>query len=246
MKQVFMAVFCLIFLFSGVLYAQEWTHSLSLGLNATQGNTETTKINTDYKGGLKWDEAEALFDFAANFGTDNEIRNVENYRAELQYNQNFPFLAGTGIYCFLNASYEIDHMADLERRFLIGPGIGWDPIDKESVSLDLELGGSNLNLKYEDHDAENDTAVRITEEFKWQITETARLWQTAEYLETVDEHDAYVINSELGIETSISEHFNIKSFVSDKYNNAPAFDKDADEYKKKHDLAFTTMLVYTF
>ncbi|MFC1484939.1 YdiY family protein [bacterium] len=239
MKKRFVSVFCLvcIFVFTSALYAGKWAQSLSLGSNITKGNTDTEQFSMNYKGGKDWDKkAKIMLGFAVNLAMENDVLNTENYSGLIQYNR----YISKRFYWLANSSYEIDKMADLNRRFLLGPGLGLSIIKREFTNLDVELGISYLNTQYENKSARETSAFRIAESYKWKITEKSKLWQTAEYITESDNTKAYLFNSEIGISTNIAGNLSIKSFALNKYNNVP------DIGKKRNDLQFSTMLVYSF
>jgi putative salt-induced outer membrane protein len=235
-----MKKFILILLFAmtalNLSASQKWEHSLSLGFNKTKGNSETEQLNSDYKGKRKWLKANALFSLYVNSGKENQVETTQNYGADFQYNR----YLSERLYWLVNTSYKIDKQADLEGRFLLGPGLGYSFMKNAKSALDFEAGVSYLQTKYDMVASQNDTAVRIAQNYSRKLSDTAKLWQSAEYLASADDTDEYIFDAELGVEAKLAASFNLKTFINNKYTNRPASNK------KNNDTAFTTMLVYTF
>jgi putative salt-induced outer membrane protein len=230
------ALILLISLSTSSLFANNWKHSFSLGFNMARGNNDTNQLNTKLDGNKKNEKSKLSYGLAANTGDDAGQQITSNYGAKAQYDRNYSERA----YWLITASLDIDKIADLDRRLYIGPGLGYNFIKKENVSLDLEAGIAYLSTKYSTFNAQSDLGYRIAESYTRDLSKNASIWQKAEFLGNGDDSDAYVLKGEIGIETSIAGGFNIKSYVENTLNNAPA------KGKKKNDFAFVTMLVYKF
>jgi len=228
--------FSLLLLLSGSLFADNWKHSLSLGLNLTKGNSDTEQINTDYKGNINWEKAKASIGLNANFSEENNQKTTENYASFGQFNR---YISDRS-YWLINGNYEIDKQANLDNRILLGPGFGFSFIKTKTSNLDFEGGLAWQSTKYTGLSEESNTAIRIAESFKTDLSTHAKLWQSIEYLGNAESSSSYIFNGILGIESSVTGALSIKSFINHSYNNSPATGK------KKGDTAFTTMLVYSF
>lgn len=218
------------------LNAKEWSHSLSLGSNINKGNSDTEQLNINYKNERKSDKTKFNSSFNANVGQENGVQNTENYNAELQYNQYFT----KRIYWLVNSKYEIDNIAELDRRVAAGAGAGFSFIKNEKMNLDIENGFAYLNTKYTGQNQRENLTYRASEKYVWKINEKSKFWQNAEYWTNVDDTTEYLFNAEIGVATNVSGNFSIKTFVVNKYNNIPSTDK------KRNDTQFQTALVYVF
>lgn len=222
-------------------FAQEekkatWEQSFSLGLNLTEGNNDTFLFNTKYDASKSKDNSKIVFGLDANFGTENDKQSTNNYGGKGQYNKNI----SKKMYWLVSSSFKVDKIADLDYRFLIGPGLGRNLIKSKKTQFDIEAGLSYLREKFKTTTADDDIAVRAAQNMNHKLSDTAKVWQSLEYLGTIDDFDDYLLNAELGVETSMTKKVNLKSFIKNSFNNAPA------PGKKKNDLSFVTMLTYLF
>ena len=60
------------------------------------------------------------------------------------------------------------------------------------------------------------------------------------FIPSFEEFSNYLLNFELGIETAINSHLNLRLVAQDKYNNVPAVGKE------KNDLTFLAGVSYKF
>jgi putative salt-induced outer membrane protein YdiY len=234
-KTIYSLIILLMTVSSG--YAESvWSHSFSLGFNIAKGNNDTTQLNTKLNGEKNKDDYKITYGLAANSGEDDDEQITNNYSAEAQYNRQY----SAKNYWLVTASLDIDKEADLDRRLYIGPGLGYNVINEKDKSFDIEIGIAYLSTKYDSVAEEDDLGYRIAQNFTKDLSANASLWQKAEFLGNSDDGDAYVFKAEIGVEANLVSGFNVKSYVENTLNNAPA------PGKKKNDLAFVTMLVYKF
>lgn len=235
MKKIqFYTLFLLLPLLSAT--AKDWKQSLSLGMNIARGNTETTQFNTRYDARKKNKKDSYSFKVAANFGEDKVKKNTDNYLVGAQYNR----IISYRYFWLVNTSYEVDHIADLDYRYQISPGLGYKIINKEKNEWDIETGLGYQTEKYDLEGSEGSVAYRFAEKWNYEINKNSSLWHSAEISGRFDENDDYIIKAVLGVQSKIAGNLSLKSFIKEKYTNVPA------RRKKKNDLSFNTVLVYNF
>lgn len=67
-----------------------------------------------------------------------------------------------------------------------------------------------LSLKRTTHRQTEYVTLRVAERFERKLTETAKVWQLAEWLPKVDDFSDYRLNIEIGIEAAISKAFSVR------------------------------------
>jgi len=234
MKSI-LAIALMLSCFCSIL-AEDWKQSLSLGFNLARGNTENTQFNTRYDAKKKREKDSISVKVAANFGEDDVQKNTDNYLVGAQYNRTI----SQRYFWLINSSYEVDNIADLDYRFQLSPGLGYKLIEKKNNTLDIEAGLGYQSQQYDSQSKEDNVAYRAAEKWDYQLSETSSLWQSAEISGAVDEGDDYIIKAVIGIQSKVAGNLNLKSFIQDKYTNDPA------NNKKKNDISFNTVLVYSF
>jgi hypothetical protein len=67
-----------------------------------------------------------------------------------------------------------------------------------------------------------------------------KIWESVEFLPQVDRFENYIINSEAGIDSSLTKKLSIRTFAVDTFNHRPA------PGRQKNDLKLITALAYRF
>lgn len=202
-----------------------WDKSLLFGLNYTDGNTKTTNINLGGRASRDFENSAWNFQSDFNYGSaaenaneprrenKNNIRTLADYRRVL----NDTWFAGAGT----NIAH--DEIADLKYRVIVSPSAGNYLIRNQETKLSLEAGPSYIWEKLGDTN-DNFLAARIADRWEWKISETAKVFQAAEYLISVEDAGQYLVNAELGLETAINSYMSLVLSVKDYYINQPAED----------------------
>ena len=166
--------------------APHWETTANAGLTLTRGNSHTllTTVGLDTK--KKWDNDVALFGISGGYGKNRGERNTDFIKAYGQYNH----LISERAYFGLRVDGDHDGVADLAYRVRVSPLLGYYLIKNEKTSLSFDVGPS---VVYENRNASRSGAVitpgtsstffalRFGEKFEHKLTETTKIWQTAEY-----------------------------------------------------------------
>ncbi len=219
--------------------ADGWETTVSAGLNVTSGNSDSTVANAGVTTVSTQGKHETRLLAEVNYGnskTDgNEQTTADNIKggAEYKYSLNGSFL-------YSNNSIFRDTVADLDLRLILGLGGGYHVIKTETAKLDLELGVAYIREERADDTEDDSIAFRAAARHDQAISETAKLWAAVEYLPQTDDFDIYLINSEAGIETVLSQRIqlNLRMVVRHRY------DSDVPEGRENSDLALISALVY--
>jgi putative salt-induced outer membrane protein len=212
-----------------------WESSASAGLTLTRGNSETLLFTAELLTQKKTRDNEFLFGINGAYGSQKSAETVNNYKAFGQWNHLF-----TGhLYGYARAEALRDHVADLDYRLTIGPGIGYYLIKNTNTFLAAEAG---VGLEVERLGGKDETfgTFRLAERFEHKFNEHARVWQTVEFLPQMDEFDNYVMNFEIGVEAAISKTFSLKTYLDDTFQNHPAAGR------KKNDVKIVAAVAYKF
>ena len=212
-----------------------WESSASAGLTLTRGNSDTIMVTSNLSSRRNWDRNEARLGASAAYGeTDNE-RSTERFSAFGQYNRLF----SDRMFGYARLDGLRDGVADIEYRVAFSPGLGYYFIKTGDTSLSVEVGPGVI---YEKQGGTYDTyaTLRIAQRFEHRLTDRSRIWQFLEFLPQVDDFDNYIINSEIGVESQLTEKLSLRSYLQNSYDNEPAAGR------KKHDMKLVTALAYTF
>jgi putative salt-induced outer membrane protein YdiY len=207
-----------------------WDKSVTAGFNYTDGNSKTTGLNLngkvmrDYLGDAWRFETDYNYGNAAAEGESKRELNKHNFRALGDYKHTLDsiFFAGA------NTSFAWDQIADLQHRVILSPNLGAYLVKNDATKFSLEAGPSYV---WEELGGEKDdfAAARIADRFVWNISQSALLYQSAEYLVSFEDAGDYIVNAELGIEAPLSASVNLVLSIRDYYINQPAEGRERND-----------------
>ncbi len=212
-----------------------WDTSAALGFTLTRGNSDTLLFTGNILTGKKWGQNELSFGADATYGENNSVKNAESLHGFGQYNRLFTERA----YGYLRLDGLHDAIADVEYRFTLSPGVGYYFIKEENTKLSGEVGPAFIYEKQGD-DTKGYFTLRLAERFDHKLNNRAKIWQSLEILPQVDDFDNYIVNAEVGVETSLTARLSLRTFVQNTYDNQPA------PGREKNDLKLVTALAYKF
>lgn len=212
-----------------------WDTSAALGFTLTRGNSDTLLFTGNIITGKKWDNDEARLGADATYGENDGEKNAESLHGFGQYNHLFSE-RGFG-YVRLDALH--DAVADVEYRFTLGPGAGYYFIKKENTKLSGEVGPAFVYEKQGDETTGYFT-LRLAERFDQKVNERVKIWQSLEILPQVDDFDNFIVNGEVGIESSLTTKLSLRAYIQDTFDHEPA------PGRQKNDVKLVTALAYKF
>jgi putative salt-induced outer membrane protein YdiY len=203
-----------------------WDKSVTAGFNYTEGNSKTSSLNLngkvmrDYLGEAWRFEADYNYGNAADDPNSQREVTKNNFRANGDYKHTLDSVWFAGA----NTSFAYDEIADLNYRVILSPALGAYVIKEDKQKLSLEAGPSYV---FEDLGGEqNDfAAARIADRWTWKFSETASIYQSAEYLVSFEDSGNYIFNGEVGLEAALTSKVNLVLAVRDYYINQPAEDR---------------------
>ena len=210
-----------------------WESSITAGLTLTRGNSHTLLYSGNFLTTKKTPDNEYALGANGAYGSQNSQENVNNYGGFGQWNRLF----SDRFYGYLRADALRDIIADVDYRLTIGPGIGYYLIKETNTTLAVEAGAA-YEYEHLGGDYNSFVTARAAERFEYKFSDRARLWQNAEFLPQVDKLENYIINFEIGIETSITKSFSLKTFVDDSYASQPATGRQKNDFKLVSGIAY--------
>ena len=221
---------------------KKWEHTAGLGFTLTGGNAETVLFTADYLGIRKWGRHELGIGAAGGYGkADGEVNNnfVNGFG---QYN--ILFGPQQLWYGFGRVNAQHDEIADIAYRVPIAGGVGYYFLkrgvnDNEKFNLAAEVGPG---YAWEKVGGVTDQYATIYagQRFSWQINEKTRLWQSVDFTPEISDFGNYVVNGEIGVETSLIENLALRAIFTDSYRSNPAAGRKNNDYK------FITSIAYKF
>jgi putative salt-induced outer membrane protein YdiY len=197
-------------------------NTLSAGLTAADGNSETMQANASLVSeGEKQGLGSVRAGIEANYGetTRDDVKEttVNNAKAFANVKKTFsPLTFGS-----VDASVMQDEIADVDYRATLGPGLGTYAFKRDVCSLSFEAGPAYVWEKV--GGASDDyLALRFAERLTLAPGATAKFWQSAEYLPKASDFGDYLLNGEIGAEAAMNARLNLRLVFQDKYDSTPA------------------------
>jgi putative salt-induced outer membrane protein YdiY len=223
-------------LMAGVVVAQEakpaatapvapWNTSLAAGVNVSRGNTRTMLLNGKVMSEFRKDSNEASLGVEGNYGeaevtaadgTTETQGNVENARGYADYRR----LLNAHTYGYLNSEIRNDNIAGIDYRFIVGPGIGQYLIRGDAQNLSVEAGVAYISEKVAGIE-DDKMALRLAQKYDRKIGSSAKVWESAECLPTIDDFDDYLFTAEVGVEAAMNARVSLRLVLQDKYDSTP-------------------------
>ena len=194
-----------------------WESSVSLGLTATAGNVNSALATGNLRTHRKTPLDEWNLGADAAYGEVSSVKNSETLHGFVQYDHLF----SEHWYGYMRADALHDAIADVAYRFTFSPGAGYDFIKDKETSLAGEAGPAILYEKLDDEYHTYPT-LRLAERFEHKFDGHARLWQNVEFLPPFTDPRAFLVNAEVGVETPLTKHLSLQTYVQDNYANRPA------------------------
>ena len=218
---------------------EKWHGSVNFSGAVARGNTisESATVLADVN--RRWDKDRLKANFGYYFqqtGTSKDDREKTEDRILLEAQEDH-FWASK-VYTYINGRYERDGINDLQYRYRIGAGLGYQWLENTVFeatgkwNFDQEVGLAYVKDKYEHMKDDDHAAFRYAHHLKWapRWVDNFELFHNLEYLPDVDEWgDQYLIMSDVGFTTQLIKSWQLLGKIEWDYNsNPPSTTKRSD------------------
>lgn len=213
-----------------------WETVANAGLTVQSGNSESiaTSLGLDTK--KKWESDEVALGVLGGYGKssstgNNRSRTTDFAKAYGQYNR----LISERAYFGLRVDGEHDGIADLAYRVRISPLVGYYVIKNDKTTLSFDAGPTFIVEEREAsatsaRDRRESFALRFGESFEHKLSDTAKIWQKAEYIPTIKDWPEYdVINAEIGLSTALTPKWDLQVKYQITYDNGVKYGKECTD-----------------
>ncbi|MGA1530527.1 MAG: DUF481 domain-containing protein [Kiritimatiellia bacterium] len=204
-------------------------HTLSLGATLTDGNSETMTANASWlSGGEKDHFGSVRIGLEGNYGetTSDEVDEVtiENAKAFANAKKTLSEMS----FVYVDATWMYDDIASVDYRAIMSVGPGVYVMKDDAASLFVEAGPAYVWEKV-DGISDDYASLRVAQRYDRALSETAKVWQSLEYIPEVDDFDAYLLNTEIGAEAALNASLSLRLVVQSKYNSVPGVDLEKND-----------------
>jgi len=215
-----------------------WDVSAAAGLTLTRGNSHTMLFTANVLADKKWDAGRNEFSIGGDgvYGTDHGVENANSIHGFVQYNHLFT----ERFYVYGRVDGLHDAIAGIDYRITASPGVGYYLIKETNTMLRAEVGPGYLYESDRDGETHSYATLRIAERFEHTFNQFVKLYESVEYLPQVDRWGNYILNSEIGAETTMSKKLALVVYLQDTYHSEPP------DSRLKNDLKLVSAVKYKF
>ncbi len=213
-----------------------WETGLNAALSLARGNSKNLLLNGGLLSEYHRGRNEFRLEIAGNYGESETKDSGSSNLTEQTTLQNatgtadYKRLLNEREYAYANGEIMHDHIAGIDYRALIGPGVGRYFLKSDRQVLSADAGLAYVRKVMTDQDAEDTLNLRVAQRYEIQLLAKSKLWESVEFSPAFEDFDNYFVNFEIGAESAMTDLINLRLVFTDQYNNQPAPDK------KKNDL----------
>ncbi len=208
----------------------EFESSLNLGLTLTEGNSETILGNaalvsegtfssgSSLRAGVEGNYGESRID-------DTRQTTVENVRGFTHYRKN----VSKRWYAALNAAALYDKIAEIDYRAILGPALGGYLIRRDNLTLSAEIGPSYVWEKVS-RESDDYLALRIAERLEYELSETAKIWQSAEFIPKTEDFEDFLVTAEVGVNSAMTSRMQLRVVLQLSHDSTPGADLEKNDF----------------
>lgn len=241
---------------SGVNEWDLWDGYANVGINVRSGNTE--QLDYTVTAGIQRRSSTSRFktDYTANYsksevdddeGVSTEVKTADSQRLTSTYDW---FFSQKIFFRVLDAEYFSDEFLNIDARYTLGIGLGYQLIDTNKTSLEFTLGPSYQSSTFDnvaagEDDQENSAVISIGTNFEYEISGDID-YDASYQVQLVNEASGDKIHHfQTGIEVDLTGDFDLDlTFYLDRTEN-PKVDGN-DNTPEKNDYRFVVSLGYDF
>jgi putative salt-induced outer membrane protein YdiY len=214
----------------------KWEKSAALGFTLTRGNSDTLLGTANILATRKAGQNELNLGADGTYGESGDVKTAESIHGFAQYNRLF----SERFFGYGRIEGLRDTVADIKYRFVVSPGAGYYFIKTTNVGLRAEIGPGLIYEKLDHKDPKGHWTLRLAERYDQKVSDRLKVWEFVEVLPQVDKWANYIINGEIGLDTSLTAKLSLRTFLQDTFNSKPA------PGRRKNDLKLVTAIAYKF
>jgi len=223
--------------------AETWHGSVNFAFNATRGNTYDDTAALVANLNRRWELDRLAIDFGYYYGKKGtletpEEKTTDRWEAEAKHDHFWL----PKVYHYENLKWERDMIQNLEARYRLGLGGGYQWLDDsmfESTGkwrFNQELGANWVKEDYwgvSDADENGFCALRYGHHLgyvpKW--SETLEFFHNAEVLPDVGDWEKFLAKADIGFSTKLIYDFDLLAKIEWDYNSRPANNRKKDDVR---------------
>jgi putative salt-induced outer membrane protein YdiY len=212
----------------------KWHGDVSGALVKTTGNTSTETRNASFNLNKRTDDTRSLLSGEYNYGkqkdpsTGEQTVSQDNWKLSGEYDYFFTKKA----FGFLNGKYEKDRIADLERRVLVGAGLGYQWVESKPFNFSTQGGiASRYETYIHDSSSNSQLSAQLGYHLDKELTKTLSFINDLTYYPSLENSSDYLLMTTGELRAKITERFFTNFKVEFDYDSTPAQGKGKTDLK---------------
>jgi putative salt-induced outer membrane protein len=206
-----------------------WTGYFDLGLSLARGNAHTDTLTTAFNAS-RITRTSKLTTYFNEIFASARINGVNDSTASAirggwSYNHNISPRA------FLSAlnEYEHDRFQNLDLRFVLGGGPGYNAIRRDRTRLDVLAGADYERENFMSQIHRNSAEANFGDELLYRLSGVTTINQSSRFFSNLSEGGEYRVNFDLGAVTTLKKWLGWQLTASDRFLSNPVFGKQRND-----------------
>ena len=212
-----------------------WKRAIEAGVSTASGNSDVLRCDGSASAAKETDANYVFLEAAGRYGESDNETDAASATGEAKYQHKLT----ERTYAALDGYAKHDQIADLSYRLRGSVSLGRRFIWTERAVLSAELGPGYVAEK-KGGEQEGFFAGRAGQYLEILVADNLQIWQSAEFVQNLEDSAVYFVNAEVGLETVLAGNLNLRFSVEDAYDSQPA------EGKESNDVTTKTTLVWKF
>ena len=214
--------------------AYEWSGRANLGMSLDDGNSNKKSVSSDAELIARNPDNRWTLTAEVNYAEDEGEETTNDQQADIQYDH---FWTEKWFYG-ARAGFEIDKIEALDLRTRVGPFVGYQPYEREDLSLAFRLGVDYLREEFEGRDTEDSLAGVFATDYEQELWRSIRGFHNNEFTVPTDDADGFLFDSKTGFRVPVADGLTGTFEVDFDWNNDPA------EGLREEDTSYNIKLGY--
>ncbi len=206
-----------------------WTGYFDLGLALARGNAHTTSLTMAFNASRVTRTSKLTTYFNQIYGTAR-LNNVETSTASA-VRGGWSFNRNVSNRFFVNVfnDYEHDRFQNLDLRFVLGGGGGYNAIKRDRLRLDVLAGGDYERENFGSGIHRNSAEASFGNELLYKVSGVTTLNQSFRFFSNLTDTGQYRVNFDLGAVTTLKKWLGWQVTASDRFLSNPVFGRQRND-----------------
>jgi putative salt-induced outer membrane protein len=197
-----------------------WRGSLSAGLSAASGNTESVSFNVGAEGARARPADKLTFYLSGLYGTKSNHGRTAKTAHQIRGGAKYDFNLSESMFAFGTLDLERDRLQELDLRSVFGTGFGAHMIKTTATTFDV-FGGLTYNREAFFEETRNAAESLLGEESAHKLSENTTLKQRFSYYRKLQGHAEFRAGLDASLVVAITRSIGLQLTVSDRYLSNP-------------------------